>query len=140
MCVTGCPYKKVYFNHKTGKAEKCTFCYPRSPGRPPSDTHRAARGGCSFFRRPRSGRLFRTLRPSGLPEGSVVDFGSPSGSCGIVEYGGGDGAPGCVSQFIVSAGCLPLFLGVACSSQRRRERDDLVAEFDWWRFSVRASP
>ncbi|MEV0587451.1 nitrate reductase subunit beta [Nonomuraea sp. NPDC050310] len=29
MCVTGCPYKKVYFNHGTGKAEKCTFCYPR---------------------------------------------------------------------------------------------------------------
>ena len=29
MCVSGCPYKKVYFNHKTGKAEKCTFCYPR---------------------------------------------------------------------------------------------------------------
>ncbi|GAB2601736.1 nitrate reductase subunit beta [Pseudactinotalea suaedae] len=29
MCISGCPYKKVYFNHKTGKAEKCTFCYPR---------------------------------------------------------------------------------------------------------------
>ncbi|MEV7725488.1 nitrate reductase subunit beta [Streptomyces sp. NPDC087917] len=29
MCVTGCPYKKVYFNHQTGKAEKCTFCFPR---------------------------------------------------------------------------------------------------------------
>ncbi|WP_067699718.1 nitrate reductase subunit beta [Nocardia jejuensis] len=29
MCVTGCPYKKIYFNHETGKAEKCTFCYPR---------------------------------------------------------------------------------------------------------------
>src|SRR3954462_7897188 len=29
QCVTGCPYKKIYFNHKTGKAEKCTFCYPR---------------------------------------------------------------------------------------------------------------
>jgi nitrate reductase beta subunit len=29
MCVTGCPYKKIYFNHRTGKAEKCTFCYPR---------------------------------------------------------------------------------------------------------------
>jgi nitrate reductase beta subunit len=28
-CITGCPYKKMYFNHKTGKAEKCTFCYPR---------------------------------------------------------------------------------------------------------------
>ncbi|GFG84139.1 nitrate reductase subunit beta [Mycolicibacter algericus] len=29
LCVSGCPYKKVYFNHKTGKAEKCHFCYPR---------------------------------------------------------------------------------------------------------------
>ena len=29
QCMTGCPYKKIYFNHKTGKAEKCTFCYPR---------------------------------------------------------------------------------------------------------------
>ena len=29
MCVSGCPYKKVYFNHVTGKAEKCTLCYPR---------------------------------------------------------------------------------------------------------------
>ena len=28
-CVSGCPYKKVYFNWNTGKAEKCTFCYPR---------------------------------------------------------------------------------------------------------------
>jgi nitrate reductase beta subunit len=29
MCVTGCPYQKIYFNHRTGKAEKCTFCFPR---------------------------------------------------------------------------------------------------------------
>ena len=29
QCITGCPYKKIYFNHKTGKAEKCTLCYPR---------------------------------------------------------------------------------------------------------------
>jgi nitrate reductase beta subunit len=29
FCVSGCPYKKVYFNWATGKAEKCTFCYPR---------------------------------------------------------------------------------------------------------------
>jgi len=29
MCVSGCPYKKVYFNWKSGKAEKCIFCYPR---------------------------------------------------------------------------------------------------------------
>ena len=29
MCVSGCPYKKIYYNWKTGKAEKCLFCYPR---------------------------------------------------------------------------------------------------------------
>ncbi len=29
FCVSGCPYKKVYFNWDTGKAEKCKFCYPR---------------------------------------------------------------------------------------------------------------
>jgi nitrate reductase beta subunit len=29
FCVSGCPYKKVYFNWSTGKAEKCNLCYPR---------------------------------------------------------------------------------------------------------------
>nr|WP_218626793.1 nitrate reductase subunit beta [Caballeronia sp. dw_276] len=29
MCISGCPYKKIYFNWKSGKAEKCIFCYPR---------------------------------------------------------------------------------------------------------------
>jgi nitrate reductase / nitrite oxidoreductase, beta subunit len=28
-CVSGCPYKKVYFNWKTGRSEKCILCYPR---------------------------------------------------------------------------------------------------------------
>ncbi len=29
MCISGCPYKKIYFNWQSGKSEKCTFCYPR---------------------------------------------------------------------------------------------------------------
>lgn len=29
MCMSGCPYKKIYFNWESGKAEKCTFCFPR---------------------------------------------------------------------------------------------------------------
>lgn len=29
MCVSGCPYKKVYYNWHSGKSEKCIFCYPR---------------------------------------------------------------------------------------------------------------
>ena len=32
-CVTGCPYKKIYFNHRTGKAEKCTLLLPPDRGR-----------------------------------------------------------------------------------------------------------
>ncbi|MCC7527013.1 MAG: nitrate reductase subunit beta [Candidatus Melainabacteria bacterium] len=29
MCVSGCPYKKIYYNWQTGKSEKCIMCYPR---------------------------------------------------------------------------------------------------------------
>jgi nitrate reductase beta subunit len=29
MCVSGCPYKKIYYNWSSGKSEKCTLCYPR---------------------------------------------------------------------------------------------------------------
>ena len=29
MCVSACPYKKVYYNWSSGKSEKCIFCYPR---------------------------------------------------------------------------------------------------------------
>ncbi|MDJ0850935.1 MAG: nitrate reductase subunit beta [Myxococcota bacterium] len=29
MCMSGCPYKKIYYNWRSGKAEKCIFCFPR---------------------------------------------------------------------------------------------------------------
>lgn len=29
FCMSGCPYKKVYFNWKTHHSQKCLFCYPR---------------------------------------------------------------------------------------------------------------
>ena len=28
-CITACPYKKIYYNWKTGKSEKCILCYPK---------------------------------------------------------------------------------------------------------------
>ena len=34
MCVSGCPYKKIYYNWSSGKSEKCIFCYPAHRGRP----------------------------------------------------------------------------------------------------------
>lgn len=40
MCISGCPYKKVYFNWTTGKSEKCILCYPRQEtGQPPACFH-----------------------------------------------------------------------------------------------------
>lgn len=39
-CVVACPYKKIYFNWKTGKSEKCILCYPRlEAGMPPACFH-----------------------------------------------------------------------------------------------------
>ena len=29
FCMSACPYKKVYYNWESGKAEKCIGCYPR---------------------------------------------------------------------------------------------------------------
>lgn len=28
-CIAGCPYKKIYFNPKISKSEKCILCFPR---------------------------------------------------------------------------------------------------------------
>ena len=29
MCISACPYKKIYYNWASGKSEKCILCYPR---------------------------------------------------------------------------------------------------------------
>ncbi|MEK7816874.1 MAG: 4Fe-4S dicluster domain-containing protein, partial [Actinomycetota bacterium] len=48
-CISGCPYKKAYYNWSTGKAEKCILCYPRvESGMPPSCFHSCV-GRIRFF-------------------------------------------------------------------------------------------
>ena len=72
FCVSGCPYKKVYFNHRTGKAEKCTLCYPRIEAGLPticSETcvgrHPLHRPGALRLRPGRGGRVgARRARPA----------------------------------------------------------------------------
>ncbi|OLS23177.1 MAG: Respiratory nitrate reductase 1 beta chain [Candidatus Heimdallarchaeota archaeon LC_2] len=40
MCITGCPYKKVYYNWGSGKSEKCILCFPRlETGQAPACFH-----------------------------------------------------------------------------------------------------
>jgi len=37
FCIAGCPYKKIYFNPKISKSEKCNLCFPRiEQGLPPA--------------------------------------------------------------------------------------------------------
>lgn len=37
FCIAGCPYKKIYFNPKLFKSEKCIMCFPRiEKGLPPA--------------------------------------------------------------------------------------------------------
>ncbi len=39
-CITSCPYKKPYYNWRSGKMEKCILCYPRvESGLPPACFH-----------------------------------------------------------------------------------------------------
>jgi nitrate reductase / nitrite oxidoreductase, beta subunit len=40
MCVSGCPYKKTYYNWESGKSEKCILCFPRmETGQAPACFH-----------------------------------------------------------------------------------------------------
>lgn len=40
MCISGCPYKKVYYNWSSGMSEKCILCYPRlETGQAPACFH-----------------------------------------------------------------------------------------------------
>jgi len=53
-CISACPYKKVYYNWKTGKSEKCILCYPRvETGQAPACFHscvgRIRYLGCLFY-------------------------------------------------------------------------------------------
>ena len=39
-CISSCPYKKPYYNWRSGKMEKCLLCYPRiETGQPPACFH-----------------------------------------------------------------------------------------------------
>ncbi len=40
FCISACPYKKTYYNWKSGKSEKCILCFPRiESGQPPACFH-----------------------------------------------------------------------------------------------------
>lgn len=49
MCISGCPYKKIYYNWQSGKSEKCTFCFPRIEVGQPTVCSRPAWGASAIW-------------------------------------------------------------------------------------------
>src|SRR5581483_2764107 len=70
FCVSGCPYKKVYFNHRTGKAEKCTFCFPRIEAGQPTVCSETCVGRLRYlglFLDPNDPEVAKTAAAQGIP-------------------------------------------------------------------------
>ena len=82
MCVSGCPYKKVYFNWQSGKAEKCTLCYPRIEAGMPTICSETCVGriryiGIVLYDADRVAEAAATPDPKGLLEAQLEVFLDP---------------------------------------------------------------
>ncbi len=82
MCVSGCPYKKVYFNHRTGKSEKCTLCFPRIEAGLPTVCSETCVGrlrylGIVLYDADRVTRAAATADPASLYEAQLELFLDP---------------------------------------------------------------
>ena len=93
MCVSGCPYKKIYYNWSSGKAEKCIFCYPRIEAGQPTVCSETCVGrirylGVLLYDADRIEAAAAVEDPKALYEAQLVDLPRP-------ERPGGDraGAP-----------------------------------------------
>ncbi len=101
LCVTGCPYKKVYYNWKTGKSEKCILCFPRlETGQVPACMHTCVgrirylgvmlydaerivsavtcdnkdlvKNQLDIYLDPNDPEVIRSARNSGMPESTII--------------------------------------------------------------------
>ena len=71
-CVSACPYKKPYYNWRTGKMEKCILCYPRiETGQPPACFH--ACPGRIRYLGPILYDMERVPEAANVPEDQLID-------------------------------------------------------------------
>jgi nitrate reductase beta subunit len=72
MCISACPYKKSYYNWRTGKMEKCLLCYPRlEVGEAPA-CFRACPGRIRYLG-PILYDLDRVAKAANVPDDQLVD-------------------------------------------------------------------
>ncbi len=80
--MSGCPYEKVYFNHRTGKAGKCTFCFPSIEAGMPTICSETCVGrlrypGLMLYDADRVLAAAATTDPAGLHEAQLSVFLDP---------------------------------------------------------------
>jgi nitrate reductase beta subunit len=97
MCVSGCPYKKIYYNWSSGKAEKCIFCYPRIEAGQPTVCSETCVGrirylGVLLYDADRIEAAASVADPKGLYEAQLGVFLDPSDP-DVIDQARRDGVP-----------------------------------------------
>ncbi len=97
MCVSGCPYKKIYYNWSSGKSEKCTFCYPRIEAGQPTVCSETCVGrirylGVLLYDADRIAEAAATPNEQDLYEAQLSVFLDPNDPA-VIEQARRDGVP-----------------------------------------------
>ena len=97
MCISGCPYKKVYYNWESGKSEKCLLCYPRLESGMPSNCAESCVGrirymGVVLYDADKIGDAAATDNEKGLYQEQMGIFLDPNDP-GVAEQARKDGVP-----------------------------------------------
>lgn len=109
-CQSACPYKKVYLNWKTHRAEKCIFCYPRIEAGEPTLCAQCCPGriryvGVMLYDIDKVREAAATAAPSGLHNAQLSVFLNPNDP-EIASRAVQDGVP---SQFVEAAQRSPVY-------------------------------
>ena len=97
MCISSCPYKKVFYNWESGKAEKCIGCYPRVESGMPTVCSESCVGrirynGIMLYDADRIEELASTTNPQDLYEAHRRIFLDPNDPK-VIEQARIDGVP-----------------------------------------------
>ena len=77
-CIAGCPYKKIYFNPRISKSEKCILCFPRiENGLPPACAQQCV-GRIRFvgFLDDEEGQVYKLVKKSKVALPLRPDYGT----------------------------------------------------------------
>ncbi|HMM53641.1 MAG TPA: nitrate reductase subunit beta [Candidatus Desulfobacillus sp.] len=97
MCISACPYKKMFYNWESGKAEKCIGCYPRVESGMPTVCSESCVGrirynGIMLYDADRIGELAATADEQELYEAQRRIFLDPN-DAEVVAAARRDGVP-----------------------------------------------